>query len=37
VEAWALVRPDRPAPDDRLAGGVPVDELRNVVDALEAL
>lgn len=34
-EAWALVRPDRPAPDDRLARGVPADELARVVAALE--
>lgn len=34
-EAWELVRPDRPAPQDRLAAGVPVRDLARVVDALE--
>jgi hypothetical protein len=35
--AWALVRPDRAAPDDRLARGIPADELARVVDSLEAI
>ena len=34
---WSLVRPDREAPDDRLARGIPVDELGRVVDSLEAI
>lgn len=34
---WALVRPDRSAPDDRLARGIPPDELARVVDSLEAI
>jgi hypothetical protein len=34
-ETWALVRPDRQAPSDRLARGLPADELAGVVDALE--
>ena len=36
-EAWDIVRPDRCAPDDRLASGPTVDELRVVVDELEAI
>lgn len=34
-EAWRLVRPDRPAPDDRLAEGIRPPELARVVAALE--
>lgn len=34
---WELVRPDRPAPEDRLAGGVTPRELGQVVDALESV
>ena len=34
---WSLVRPDRPAPDDRLARGIPPDELPRVVDSLEGI
>ena len=34
-EAWSLVRADRPAPEDRLARGMPVAELRRVVESLE--
>jgi hypothetical protein len=34
---WALVRLDRPAPDDRLARGIPPGELAGVVDTLERL
>jgi hypothetical protein len=34
---WSLVRPDREAPDDRLARGIPPDELARVVDSLEAI
>lgn len=36
-EAWELVRPDRPAPEDRLASGMAPRELGTVVDALEAI
>lgn len=36
-EAWELVRPDRPAPEDRLARGITPPELEHVVDALEAI
>lgn len=32
---WELVRPDRPAPEDRLARGIAPQELARVVDALE--
>jgi hypothetical protein len=35
--AWELVRPDRPAPEDRLAKGIPPRELAHVVDALEGV
>jgi hypothetical protein len=35
AETWDLLRPDRPPPEDRLARGLPVDELRRVVDSLE--
>jgi hypothetical protein len=34
---WELVRPDRPAPEDRLADGIPRGDLAVVVDALEAV
>jgi hypothetical protein len=36
-EAWELVRPDRPAPPDRLGRGRPLAELRAAVDALERI
>ena len=36
-DAWELVRPDRPAPEDRLAKGIPPRELAQVVDALEGI
>ncbi len=36
-EAWELVRPGRPVPEDRLATGMPARELGRVVDALEAV
>ena len=36
-DAWELVRPDRPAPEDRLAKGIPPRELAHVVDALEGV
>ena len=36
-EAWSLLRPDRPRPDDPFAPGWPRDRLRAVVDAIEAI
>lgn len=36
-ELWELVRPDRPPPTDRHAPGIPPEELRGVVERLEAL
>jgi hypothetical protein len=36
-ETWALVRPDREPPEDRLAKGIPTRDLERVVDALEAV
>ena len=36
-EAWALVRADRPRPEDRLARGIPSPSLGRVVDSLERL
>jgi hypothetical protein len=35
--AWELLRPDRPAPRDRDAAGMPIRELRGVVETLERL
>jgi hypothetical protein len=37
AQAWELVRPDRPPPEDRLARGPDADELAVVVDQLEAI
>jgi hypothetical protein len=34
---WELVRPDRPAPEDRLARGLTAHELERAVDSLEAV
>ena len=34
---WELVRPDRPAPEDRRARGLPINDLRRVVESLERL
>ena len=34
---WSLVRPDRGAPDDRLARGISPADLARVVDSLESL
>jgi hypothetical protein len=34
---WNLVRPDRPPPADRLAPGLPISDLRVVVQSLEEL
>ena len=36
-DAWALLRPDRPATADRLGPGIEPARLRSVVDALERL
>ena len=36
-KTWELVRPDRPAPEDRLAKGIAPRELGHVVDALESV
>jgi hypothetical protein len=36
-EAWELIRPDRPSPDDRFARGIPLDRLRTIVDSLERI
>jgi hypothetical protein len=35
--AWELVRRDRPPPEDRLAPGLPIKDLRDVVESLERL
>ncbi|MGH3134374.1 MAG: hypothetical protein ACRDNY_11665, partial [Gaiellaceae bacterium] len=34
-ETWSLVRQDRPPPEDRLARGIPPDDLRRAVESLE--
>ena len=36
-QAWDLVRPDRPAPPDDRASGIPPSELQALLDRLEAL
>ena len=36
-QTWGLVRPDRPAPQDRLTTGIPVRELERAIDALESV
>ncbi len=36
-DAWELVRPDRPAPADRAAGGIPLASVERAVDGLERL
>ena len=36
-EAWELLRPDRPAPVDRNAPGLPLRRIRALVDTLERL
>jgi hypothetical protein len=36
-DAWELVRPGRPAPQERLAKGMPSAELAGVVDGLEGI
>jgi hypothetical protein len=37
ASTWELVRPDRPAPEDRLARGFTAHELEGAVDSLEAV
>ena len=37
AQAWELVRPERPLPEDRLAKGPDAEELGAVVDQLEAI
>ncbi len=37
VEAWELVRPERPPPSDRLAPGPPPSHLNKVVEELERI
>jgi hypothetical protein len=34
-DLWELVRPDRPAPDDRTAAGIPLSAVARMVDDLE--
>jgi hypothetical protein len=36
-ELWAIVRPDAPAPDDRMAPGLSPSKFRSLLDRLEAL
>ena len=36
-DAWTLLRPDRPPPEDRTAPGLPLRRLRALVDGLERL
>ena len=36
-ELWELVRPDRPAPSDRSASGMPLERLRGHVERLETI
>jgi hypothetical protein len=36
-ELWEVVRPDRPAPTDRTAPGLPPEALHALVDRLEAI
>jgi hypothetical protein len=36
-EAWELLRPDRPEPGDRQGSGIPVRQLRALIDRLETL
>jgi len=37
AQAWELVRPERPPPEDRLARGPALPELTRVIDELEAI
>jgi hypothetical protein len=36
-DAWTLLRPDRPPPEDRTAQGLPLRRIRALVDTLERL
>jgi hypothetical protein len=36
-ETWELVRADRPPPEDRLGKGLPINELRPIVESLERI
>lgn len=36
-DTWELLRPDRPAPEDRSGPGVPLARVRSIVDSLERL
>jgi hypothetical protein len=36
-DTWELVRPDRPAPEDRSGPGVPLARVRSAIDTLERL
>jgi hypothetical protein len=36
-ETWELVRTDRPEPEDRLGRGLPINELRHIVESLERI
>lgn len=37
AEAWELLRPDRPEPEDRSARGLDLDRIRRLVEGLDAL
>jgi hypothetical protein len=37
ADAWELLRPDRPAPTDRTAPGIPMRRLHETVETLESL
>ena len=37
AEAWELVRPERPPPNDGLASGVPLSDLRLAVEEIETI
>lgn len=37
ADAWEIIRPDRPAPDDRAAPGLPLDAVARAVGDLERL
>ncbi len=36
-EAWEVVRPGRPAPEERFGPGIPVEELGRILDRLERI
>lgn len=36
-EAWDVVRPDRPPPEERFGPGIPLDELGRILDRLERI